>query len=814
MQDRATVTMTILILLLATGLVVLLGIQAKSVWVGVLAFCGLLACLFALGTARSHQYGGFWIGLMIGLAALIAAIWLGKMAGRFWWTPLFIFISLMFLSNGLSLSSEYEQPVGGISIIVAALLFLFAILGPWLLYSPITGTRQAAAPTLAEPAAVSPGAVEPTLAPAATLAPTLAPTMAPKPASPPVERGHFFAGMWNFLLGTVKSGWGVFYLVLVILLGRIWLGKWGWLIAPILLLLAAGGLSWARPGGAEGLTAFFTDRPLDHVSALLGWSARRLGSAAWGTLIGGAGMVVLLLPAYITMYSANRAMVRVQQVRQVFGTTIAADLLRRSNAYTPYTSLVSIVTVAAAVYGFILIWKALTAYAAVSGTPAFPLLGISDLSLPRWKPVMQWPYFLNAGIYAVISMILTAAQRRMRLAVFSVHWVLILIGAALLALFVPAGAISFLTGQSLALGIVAPLSLLKKTRLAAPAPRPTPPPKRDVFLEELRQRIAEQERELGLNEEAISHPPSPPPTPPPPPPPYEEVPIVGGKIMSGKEGELILEHVCEIVAMIADPQNNRTVFLDVDGDLWELSLAGDEEELAGFSMEEPLGLAVVSGGRLAAIDHNGKIHFSSGVPEEISTEEEIGAFSINSFGTILAYVSPDSTSLRGLILAAGKDQEFIDCGEHLTDLCFSNDNRYLGIGTTSGGILVFDMARRQIDQRLRSERHLRVSRIRPGPDGGWLAAYENHEVALWSSEGELIRSIEDNGSVTCLAFDPQSGNTVCGNDLGQVTVLDPDFNILFQRQLHEDHVVSVVFETGGRSLLTAGIDGAIRKISV
>lgn len=812
MQDRTSVTLTILILLLATGLIVLLGIQAKSVWVGALALAGLLACLFALGTARSHQYGGFWIGLIIGLAALVAAVWLGKMAGRFWWTPLFIFISLMFLSNGLSLSSEYEQPAGGVAIIVAALMFLFAILGPWLLYSPISGARQVAAlPTEAQAVSAPTAAVkEPTAAPSATLVPTRGPTEAPKPAPPPAERGDFFVGTWNFLLGTVKTGWGVFYLVLVILLGRIWLGKWGWLIAPVLLLLAAGGLSWARPDGADGLTRFLTTRPLDHVSALLGWSERQLGSAAWGALIGGAGLVALLLPAYITMYSANRAMVTAQQVRQVFGTTIAADLLRRSNTYTPYTSLASLATVAAAVYGFILIWKALAAYAAVSGAPAFPLLGIADLSLPRWKPVMQWPYFLNAGIYAVISLILTGAQRRMRLALFSVNWVLILIGAALLGLFVPAGVISFLTGQSLALGIVAPLSLLKKTRAAAAPPRPTPPAGGDVFLEELRQRIADQERELGLTEEAESYPP-----PPPPPPPQEEIPIiVGGKYRNGKEGELVVEHACEIVEMIADPQNNRTVFLDIYGDLWEVSTAGDEQELAGFKMEDPLGLAAVSGGRLAAIDQNGKIHLSSGSPEVISTAEEVRAFSINSFGTILAYISPGSTSLRGLILAAGKDQEFIDCGEQLTDICFSTDNRYLGIGTAGGGILVFDMARRQIDQRLRSENLQRVSRIRPGPEGGWLAAYEDNEVALWSSDGELIRAIEDNGSVTCLAFDPQSGKTVCGNDLGQVTILDADFNILFQRQLHEENVVSVVFEPGGGSLLTAGIDGAIRKVLV
>jgi hypothetical protein len=803
--------LTIFILLLATGLIVLLGIQAKNVWVGVLALVGLVACLFSLGTARSHQYGGYWIGLVVGLAALTAAVWLSQMAGRFWWTPLFLFISLMFFSNGLSLASEYEQPAGTTSVIVGVLLFLFSVLGPWLLYGPISGGKQAAAlPTVAP--TISAPIAAPTAVAQATKAPTAAPAPTEAPVSPPVERGNFFAGLWDFLIGSIKSGWGIFYLAVVILLGRIWLGKWGWLIAPALLLLAAGGLAWIKPGGAEGLTSFFTTRPLEHVAALLGWSEKQLGSAAWGALIAGGGLVALLLPAYIAMYSANRAMVRAQRVRQVFGTTIAADLLRRSNAYSPYTSLVTLVSVAASVYGFILLWKALTVYAAVSGAPAFPLLGIADLSLPRWKPVMQWPYFLNAGIYALVSLILTAIQRRMGLALFSVNWALILVGAAILGFFVPAGTILFLLGQSLALGFTAPLSLLKKTRLAAPTPRPAPPVQADQFLEELRRQIVDQERELGISEEEIGYQP-----PPSTPVPHEEPPIIiGGKYLDEKPavaGDLLLEHPCEIVELIISSQDNRPVFLDVYGDLWEITQAGDEEELAGFSMENPLGLASVSGGRLAAVDQSGKIHFSSGAPEEISTAEKVFAFAINSFGTILAYISPDSTCLRGLILAAGKDQMFIDCGERLTDICFSADNRYLGLGTAGSGILIFDMARRQIDQRLKSERHLHVSHICPGPDGGWLAAYENNEVALWSSEGKLVSEVEDQDRISCLAFDPRSGNAAFGNVQGQVTVLDPDFDILLQAHLHEEDITSIAFEPGGGCLLTAGVDGAIRKVS-
>lgn len=802
MRDRASVTVTAIFMLLMAALIVFLGIKAKSVWVGVLAFVGMLAILYSLGTARSHQYGGFWIGMIVGLGAMAAAVWLSHLAGRFWWTPLFIFISLMFLSNGFSLKSEYEQPAGTVSIIFGILFFAFAIVGPWFLYGPLTG----AAPVATHPI------VAPTTA-------ALAPTAVPKPVAPPVVRGSFFPGLWAFLIGVIKSGWGIFYLLLVILLGRIWLGKWGWLIAPIALLLAAGWLAWSKPGGAEPLTAFFTTRPLDHITSLLGWSERRLGSAAWGSLFTGAGIVAVLFPAYLTMYSANRAMVRAQQVRQLFGTTFAANLLQRSNAYTPYTSLVSVVAVAATIYGFVVMWKALAAFSAASGAPAFPLLGIADISQPRWKPVMQWPYFLNAGIYAVISLILTALQRRFGLALVAVNWFLNILGAALLGLFVPAGVISFLTGQSLALGVVTPLSLLKKTALPAPPPQPKPVFDQGQFMEELQRRIAERERERQLAEQEAEEGYTPTPIPPPTPTPREEPPIVvGGKYLAEEEeeeeeleGEVVYEHSENILDLIVDSQE-RMIFMDLYGDVFQCETYGGTTKLIDVNMQDPLGLAAVSGERIAAVDQAGEVFFSSGAPESITTSEEICAFTVNSFGSILAYTAKDSTCVRGLILAAGKDQVFIDCGELLTDIDFSSDNRYVAIGSGGGKIFIFDMAKRQINQTLTSTGLAGVSHLRSTPQGGWVAAYENSKLAAWDSEGRLLEKTSTGSPATCLAVDPKNGNIAYGNSSGEITIMDADFNTLLNASLHESDIVSAVFETSGNSLVTAGSDGIIRRI--
>ncbi len=777
MQDRTNVPLVIFILLIVLAQIVILGVQAKSVWVSVLALVGVLVLFYSLGTARTRQFGGFWIGTVLGLVALSAAIWIGHMAGRFWWTPLFLFLSLMFLSTGISLHSAREKPTGFASVVIAVILFAFAIGGPWWLYGVLAGV------------------------------PVTTTVVAPLTATADsVVRGEFFAGLWAFLLTAGKSGWGILYFGLVILLGRIWFGKWGWLIAPVALILAAGGLAWYKPGGAEPLTAFFTTAPLTLLNSALTASAHQFGSAAWGALLCGIGLVVLLLPAYIVMYSANRAMVEAQKVRQVLGTTIAANLLR--GQYTPYTSLVSFVTVAASITGFILIWKALSGVAAASGALGFPLLGIADISLPRWKPIWQLPYFLNAGIYALVSLIATGIQRRLGLALISVNWFLVLLGSFILSLFVPAGVINFITGQSLVLCLVAPLSLLKKTKIPRP-PVPEPQIDHEALWIEMQRRIAEQAAARAFEEAPLIE-----PVPAAPERPavvpvmeLEEDEVVSEPEM---EGETLVDHGYAIVQMVAD-SSCAAIILDNYGDVYSCHDDGDESELASFSTDEPIGLAAISNGRIAVVDQPGKLFLTDGSPDTIDTASPIKAFTVNSFGTILAYTSPDANAVRGLIIAAGKDQLFIDCGKPLTAIIFSTDNRYLGIGTAEGKTLIFDMASRKITQTLELEEMSPVTHLRPTTNG-WVVAYKNSRVAEWNNQGNLLHTAVASSAVTCLSVDPHNGNIAYGNDQGEITILNPQFEGVLTASMHDEDITSAIFESSGVSLVTAGIDGVVRRI--
>jgi WD40 repeat protein len=229
-------------------------------------------------------------------------------------------------------------------------------------------------------------------------------------------------------------------------------------------------------------------------------------------------------------------------------------------------------------------------------------------------------------------------------------------------------------------------------------------------------------------------------------------------------------------------------------------------------MDLPVGLARVSGERIAAVDQSGRVFFLGSPTDLVNTTAEVSSFTVNSFGTILAYISPGASTVRGYILAAGKDQLFIDCGIPLTDIRFSEDNRYLGIGTSEGKILVFDMASRQIAQTLTTPSLRGVRYLRPTPEGGWVAAYDNDKVALWESFGSLLNTTGTNGGVTCLAVDGKTGTVAYGDSLGEITILDKDFELLVTASLHEEDIVSVVFEPSGSSLVTAGRDGAVRRI--
>jgi hypothetical protein len=90
MQNRPNVILTVFVLLIGGGLIVYLGLLAKSVWVGLLILVGVVSLLYALGTARVNKGSGYGWGVYIGVLALAGAVYMSRLAGRFWWTPVII----------------------------------------------------------------------------------------------------------------------------------------------------------------------------------------------------------------------------------------------------------------------------------------------------------------------------------------------------------------------------------------------------------------------------------------------------------------------------------------------------------------------------------------------------------------------------------------------------------------------------------------------------------------------------------------------------------------------------------------------------
>lgn len=777
MEDKSSTVLAVITLSLLAALAVFLSIQAHSAWVGILIFAGLLALFFAMASAQNDEVPAFFAGSLLGLGALIAAVWIGHLAGRFWWTPLWIFLSLLFFVGGRSLSENLDRGSAAFAYVVSILALLFAVLGPWLLYGVLAKTVETAAPAA--------------------------------PVAAAAVRGNLFSGMWRFISAMFGSWWSILYLVLALLLGRFWAGRWGWLILPLALVLAAGVLEWLKPGGSQAYVNFFRGTPFEHVSAALRFSIERFGTAAWGAVLLGAGLAVLLLPVHMHIFRSSSAVTRAGEVRQVFGTTAAARVLRSSGTVSGLYSLASLLNLLTLAGMFILVWTALMRLAQAQGALPFNLPGIADLALPRWKPLFQWPYLLNGFAVGLVGFLFAETQRRLRIVTNSAFIsVLTLLGSLLMSIFIPAGCVLFLGGQTLGLIPSALASLIGRSREraaeparrqpAAPAPQVDQADAREYreALERMMREIADrQEKEAA--EQVVKQAPA---------PQYTYEPALSG--------DLLLEHRIGIFNLIrAKPDGYAMV--DNDYCVYHLEEMGGWQwhQIADLSQEKVQGLIPLAGGRIGAVGLLDRVILLGQPNEEIQASFAIFHWAVNSFGTILAISNTQYDCVKALILGAKKEQTLVEGIHHPNALAFSADNRFLAVGTLEGSISILDMATRQIIRTLTVDTPGSVEHIQSTLTGGWTAAFDNDQLAAWDQDGELLWLIDTDDHVFCLDVDPATGEIATGDASGTVSVYDPeDGGILFGETAHEDEIVAVLFEAGKGSLISAGGDGTLRRV--
>ncbi|MEA3439291.1 MAG: hypothetical protein U9R58_03325 [Chloroflexota bacterium] len=141
MNDKGTTALSLIFGIGILAAIIAVGVIAGSFWVGLLAFLSLVVGVFSISVIVSDQpnailYFFLWI-VEIGL--LVWAMFIGDMAGRWWWTPLWIYSAFPPLLAGIN-AWENDSTLGAFfNLLLSALTALFAILGPVVAYPVLSG---------------------------------------------------------------------------------------------------------------------------------------------------------------------------------------------------------------------------------------------------------------------------------------------------------------------------------------------------------------------------------------------------------------------------------------------------------------------------------------------------------------------------------------------------------------------------------------------------------------------------------------------------------------------------------------------------
>ncbi len=134
MNSKKEIILAIITNILLVAIVISLGIAANSVLVGLLCFTGVAGLIVAVKQAAAPKRVVFFIATLVGLGCLISAIWLSQLAGRWLWTPLWLYIALLLWASGKEALKNNRKWIGNFMSAAAVTGGFFSILGPLLLY--------------------------------------------------------------------------------------------------------------------------------------------------------------------------------------------------------------------------------------------------------------------------------------------------------------------------------------------------------------------------------------------------------------------------------------------------------------------------------------------------------------------------------------------------------------------------------------------------------------------------------------------------------------------------------------------------------
>lgn len=602
----------------------------------------------------------------------------------------------------------------------------------------------------------------------------------------------------GFLTAALRSVWGLFHLFTLFSLGYLWLrGNRGGLAMLLALLIAVwlGGSS--RSTLDETLTFIFSHSPVAWIQEALRFSAEQWGTMAWSILLMAFVASVILVPVIRLSSKLNRV-IRIHLKRELGPSTFQKALVLLN--VKPFDGLLALYVFLAVPNGlWIALWIALRQLAASVDLP-LGFAFVPDLTVPHWKPVWSWPYYLLGVVLWLVSKALFYLQEKYDPPALPplgcVSGFSLFLGALATVSFIPSGVVLFLIGMGLSQILLFPARTVGLAPLSLPRP-PVPSPIRPP----------------------VSPPPPPPPAPPPPPPapaPAPPAPVPERRLA----GSLVWDSPAPIVAM-RDWSGARW-FLCKDG-----GLVRQKEDVQKITLPISTGMSILA---LRESDHQ-LLVFGDGnrllwldaltlqAVGEATLSQTSQAVVLNPYRTILAWVNT-SSGTAGLLILASRQEVTLVSGLNLAPaLAFSADGRYLALGGSDGMIHRVDIATRKPVEPLSppeispSQRQA-VQALFGRKGGGWLSVHADRRIVLWNADCQVEKEKRPLRRILALDFHLETGRLALGLSDGILQVLDASLDKIFSDTVQEKDITLVCFSEDGSQVFTIGGQTQIRRVAL
>ena len=627
-----------------------------------------------------------------------------------------------------------------------------------------------------------------------------------------------FVAIKSFTGSLCSSPWGLFYLFVMIMVGYWTAKKSGALYFPLCIITFITSIEASYPELTNLLNHLASRNPIEFHQELFTLISDQSSSLLNGFMAFGLFWAWLLAPAFIRQLSLQKTMQAIAAVRFVFGSAIAQGYARDQMPKEGMAMAFTIIlTSGSMLVVTIILWKILFLLPKMVPFTFFQL-EVPDIRVPHWKPVWNYSYFVLATVWFFSSQILHRLQNR-ALAVSTPpgHMLGEAIAAVLFGMFVPAGIVLFYIGYLVAKILLFPfISAIMVTGFASAAT-----PQQDYQAPAQPVYVPQQ---------------SPPFTPSPEPSPsynYNKIqsePVVPLHVPKSHQtqpvtGRLLFKHQEEIVDFESMGANGHLV-LDCSGNISRYNSTGQcIAQLKGL-VDSPLTVQL-RGEKVILGDKTGKIFLGESELADrssfttIGTEKPFELLTTNGFGTISVCTSLDKRELFSIIHGSGKVIPLLNLdSERVTSLTFSPDNQLLAFGTKNGDIMLYSMARREVQttcpfSKLPESQNgpSQISHLSFIESKSLFAAYSNGQLAYWQDLAYCTTS-SATGKVSSLSYDAPSDRIVIGmyNGTIQIFALSNMVNPLFAHKLHETEVVKA--NLIGGQLVSVGRDGTVMTTQV